>query len=189
MVKRRIENGEDPLHILEECQRGMTLVGERFQNGDYFLSELLISTEIFKRLVGMLDVANAQPHEPRGKVVLATLRGDIHDLGKNVFAALLKAQGFEVHDLGVNVEPARLVETVKDVKPEFVGFSALVTSSFASMKEAAQMLEETGLRNGLKLMVGGGVTSPLVKEHIGADFQTADAMEGVAYCMNATGGN
>jgi len=190
MVKRRIEKGENPLHILEECRQGMIIVGERFQKGEYYLAELMLSAEIFKRVMEILDpyIAKAHPQKPRGKVVVATLRGDIHDLGKNLFAALLKAQGFEVHDLGVNVEPAQLVAKVKEVNPEFVGFSALITTVFASMKEASEMLEEAGLRDRFRLMVGGGITNTMVKEYIKADFQTQDAMEGVAYCMKSIGG-
>jgi methanogenic corrinoid protein MtbC1 len=189
-VKKRAKKGENPLHILEECRQGMTIVGDRFQKGDYFLAELMLSAEIFKGIVNILDpyLAKARPPKPLGKVVVATLKGDIHDLGKNLFAALLKAQGFEVHDLGVDVPPATLVAKVKEVKPEFVGFSALITSVFASMKEAAEMLEEAGIRDQFKLMVGGGITNNMVKEYIGADFQTVDAMAGVAYCMKSIGG-
>jgi methylmalonyl-CoA mutase cobalamin-binding domain/chain len=189
MVKRRVEAGEDPLQILGECRRGLTLVGDRFQTGEYFLSELLMSAEIMKGAVGILDpyLAKARPPKPVGKVVVATLKGDIHDLGKNLFVLLLRAQGFEVHDLGVDVAPARLVEKVKEVKPDFVGFSVLITSAFASMKEASEMLEKAGLRDQFKLMVGGGISNPMVKEYIGADFETADATEGVAYCIKSIG--
>ena len=190
MVKRRCEKGENPLHILDECRQGMIIVGERYQTGEYFLSELMMSAELFKGVVGILDpyLAKARPPKPRGKVMVATLRGDIHDLGKNLFAALCKAQGFEVYDLGVDVAPALVVEKVKEVKPDFVGFSALITSAFASMKEAAEMLEEAGLRKQFRLMVGGGISDAMVKEYIRADFQTTDAMEGVAYCMKSIGG-
>jgi methanogenic corrinoid protein MtbC1 len=99
----------------------------------------------------------------------------------------LRAQGFEVHDLGVDVPPAVVVDKVKEVNPEFVGFSALITSAFASMKEASELLVESGLRDRCKLMVGGGVTTPTVKEYIGADFQTLDAMEGLSYCLKEIG--
>ena len=190
LVKSRSEKGESPLQILEECRRGMTIVGERFQKGDYFLAELILSAEIFKGAVEILDpyLTATDPQESRGKMVLATLRGDIHDLGKNLFAALVKAQGIEVHDLGVDVAPALVVEKVKEVKPDFVGFSALITSVFDAMKEAAEMLEEAGLRNQFKLMVGGGIASAMVKDYINADFYTTDAMEGVEYCMKSIGG-
>jgi methylmalonyl-CoA mutase cobalamin-binding domain/chain len=189
-VKNRVGKGEDPLQILDECRRGMTVVGDRFQKGEYFLAELILSAEIFKGAVEILDpyLTATDPQESRGKMVLATLQGDIHDLGKNLFAALVKAQGFEVHDLGVDVAPALVVEKVKEVKPDFVGFSALITSVFDAMKEAAEMLEEAGLRNQFRLMVGGGIATEMVKDYINADFYTTDAMEGVEYCMKSMGG-
>lgn len=190
LVKSRSEKGESPLQILEECRQGMTFVGERFQKGEYFLAELILSAEIFKEAVGILDpyLTATDPQESRGKVIVATLAGDIHDLGKNLFAALVKARGFEVHDLGVDVAPALVVEKVKEVKPDFVGFSALITSVFDAMKEAAEMLEEAGLRQQFKLMVGGGIATEMVKDYINADFYTTDAMEGVAYCIELIGG-
>jgi len=189
-VKSRADKGEDPLEILEECRQGMTIVGYRFQKGEYFLAELMLSAEIFKGAVAIIEpyLAKVRPPKPRGKVVLATLTGDIHDLGKNIVGTLLRAQGFDVCDLGVDVAPAMVVEKVKEVKPEFVGFSVLMTTAFAAMKQAAEMLEEAGLRDQIKLMIGGGVTTPMVKEYIGADFQTLDATEGVAYCLKVIGG-
>jgi methanogenic corrinoid protein MtbC1 len=190
MVERRLERGEDPLEILAECREGMAIVGERFQAGDYYLSELLLSAEIFKAAAARIEphLPNARGDEPAGTVVLATMRGDIHDLGKNIVATLLRAQAFEVHDLGVNVEPAALLAKVEEVEPDFVGFSALVTTSFKSMKEACQLIEEADLRDSLELLVGGGVTTPELKEWVGADFQTLDAASGVAYCVEKMGG-
>lgn len=190
LVKNAAEKGGDPVQILDECRRGMTIVGERFQAGDYFLAELMLSAEIFKGAVAILDpyLAKSRPAEPLGTVVLATLKGDIHDLGKNIFSTLLKSQGFDVHDIGVDVNPVLVVEKVKEVSPDFVGFSALITSAFDSMKQAAALLTEAGLRGQFKLMVGGGVTTPMVKDFIGADFQTTDATEGVAYCIRIMGG-
>jgi methanogenic corrinoid protein MtbC1 len=189
-VKDQAERGDDPLAVLEECRRGMTIVGDRFQSGEFYLAEMMLAAEIFKGVVSILNphMDKIHPPKPLGKVVLATLKGDIHDLGKDIVATLLRAQGFEVHDLGVDVLPAVLLDKVKEVKPDFVGFSALITSAFASMKEASELLVESGLREKCKLMVGGGVTTPTVKEHIGADFQTLDAMEGVSYCLEQIGG-
>jgi methanogenic corrinoid protein MtbC1 len=184
-VKERAERKDDPLGLLEECRRGMTIVGDRFQSGEFYLAEMMLAAEIFKGVVSILNphMDRVRPPKPLGKVVLATLKGDIHDLGKDIVATLLRARGFEVHDLGVDVLPAVVLDKVKEVNPEFVGFSALITSAFASMKEASELLVESGLREKCKLMVGGGVTTPTVKEHIGADFQTLDAMEGVSYCL------
>ena len=102
LVKGAAEKGGDPVQMLDECRRGMTIVGERFQAGDYFLDELMLSAEIFKGAVAILDpyLSKARPAKPLGTVVLATLKGDIHDLGKNIFSSLLKSQGFDVHDCG-----------------------------------------------------------------------------------------
>ena len=154
------------------------------------LAELMLSAEIFKAAMEILEprLSSARSQGPTGRVVLATLKGDIHDLGKNILAVLLKAQGFEVHDIGIDVPPAKVLETVKQVQPDFVGFSALITTAFDQMKTAAHMLDEAGLRKRVKLMVGGGVTTPQVKDYIGADFQTTDATKGVAYCLDIVKG-
>ena len=188
-VQSGINKGDSPIQILDECRQGMAIVGDRFQKGDYFLAELMLSADLFKKATAILEphLAGARLAAPVGKVVLATLRGDIHDLGKNIVATLLQAQGFEVHDLGVDVPPSVAVERIREIRPEFVGFSALITTAFASMKEASEMLQKEGLRDSLRLMIGGGVTTPLVKDYVGADFQTIDAMEGVDYCMNVVG--
>ena len=190
-VKSRAERGESPVQILAECRRGMTIVGERFQTGEYFLAELMLSGEIFKGAMAILEpyLAKTNPSKPLGKVVLATLKGDIHDLGKDIVAIMLKAQGFEVHNLGVDVSPNIVIDKVKETTPDFVGFSALITTAFDSMKQTAIMLQEAGLREQFKLMVGGGVTTPAVKEYVGADFQTTDATEGVAYCIEVMKGD
>jgi methanogenic corrinoid protein MtbC1 len=185
LVKSRAEKGEDPLVILAECREGMTIVGDRFQTGEFYLAELILSGEIFKAAMAYLEpyLAKVRLPKPLGKVVLATVRGDIHDLGKNILSVLLRAQGFEVHDLGVDVSPVKIVDTVKAVQPDFIGFSALITTSFPTMKETEQLLVEAGLREKVKLMLGGGVTSQALKDYVGADFQTIDASEGVLYCL------
>jgi methanogenic corrinoid protein MtbC1 len=189
-VGRRLERGDAPLEILAECREGMAIVGERFQAGDYYLSELLLSAEIFKAAVARIEphLPTARGEQPAGSVVLATMRGDIHDLGKNILATLLRARAFEVHDLGVNVEPAVLLAKVEEVQPDFVGLSALITTSFESMKEACRLIDEAGLRGSLEVLIGGGVTTPEVREWVGADFQTLDAASGVAYCVEKMGG-
>jgi methanogenic corrinoid protein MtbC1 len=185
LVKERLARGDDPLEILEACRDGMTLVGDRFREGDYFLAQLLLSARIFKGAAALLEPHLTATGEvpTRGRVVLATLKGDIHDLGKNILATLLRAHAFEVHDLGVGVEPKLLVERVRELSPEFVGFSTLITVAFDSMKRAAELLAEAGLREQLQLMIGGGVTTPMLAEQIGADFQTTDAAEGVDFCV------
>jgi methanogenic corrinoid protein MtbC1 len=184
-IRARVERGDAILGILEDARRAMTTVGDQFQEGTLFLAQMLLAAELFKEVMAILKphLGQARPAEALGRVVLATPQGDIHDLGKNILVTLLEAQAFEVHDLGVDVDPSRVVERVREVEPDFVGFSALITTAFASMKRTAEIFENDGLRDGFKLMVGGGVTTPMLKEHIGADFQTTDATEGVAYCV------
>ena len=190
LVGARIAAGDDPLAILEDCRDAMASVGARFQAGEYYLSELLISAELFKQATALLEphLAAARPGTPRARIVLATMRGDIHDLGKNILATLLRAQRFEVHDLGVDVAPEALVAKVRELQPEFVGFSSLITSSFESTRRAIADLGESGLRRGRRILLGGGVTSPQLCEYLGADFQTLDAMAGVDYCLDAMRG-
>ena len=186
IVKGKLEAGEDPLSILEEGRQGMTSIGDKYQAGDIFLAEMIISAKIFGEATDLLKphLEKALPATPLGKVVLVTPQGDLHDLGKNFFGTFLTTKGFEVHDLGVDVDPAVIVESVREVKPDFVGLSGLITTVFASMKRTADALEAAGLRDSFKLMIGGGVTSEKVRELVGADFQTRDAMEGVEYCIN-----
>ena len=189
-VEKRLGAGEDPLRVLDDCRRGMTLVGGRFQEGDYFLAELILSAEIFKEVTAIIEprLPRAKPGEARGRVLIGTLQGDIHELGKNIVVTLLRAHGFEVLDLGVDVPPSAVVNKAKEFQPHVVGFSALITTAFQSMKEAVALLEEAGLRDRVKVMIGGGVTTAKVREYVGADFQTTDAIEGVSYCLKSTGG-
>jgi len=190
LVEARIEAGEDPLQVLDECREGMNAVGDLYQKGDYFLAELILSAEVFKAAVAILEphLARVRPPERLGTVLLATLKGDIHDLGKNIFATMLEAQGFEIVDMGVDVPPKRVLEKVEETRPDFVGFSALISTAFDSMKEAVDILAASGLRERLKIMLGGGVTNATVKDYVGADFQTVDATEGVRFCMNTMEG-
>jgi len=126
---------------------------------------------------------NTTESDIKAKIILVTVQGDIHDLGKSIFATLLKLEGFKIYDLGVDVNPDIVIEKVKEIKPDFLGFSALLTMTFDPMKSIIDRLEKAGLRDNLKIMVGGGITNMLVKDYIGADFQTVDAMEGVQYCL------
>jgi methanogenic corrinoid protein MtbC1 len=118
-VRLRLEKGEDPLKILDDARQGMAVVGEQYQIGEFFLAEMMLAAEIFKQAVAILkpSLDKCRPPEPLGKVILATAKGDVHDLGKNILATLLQGQGFEVYDLGVDVEPSYLVDRVKEVNP------------------------------------------------------------------------
>jgi 5-methyltetrahydrofolate--homocysteine methyltransferase len=185
-IKERLNQGEDPMKIFDECKQGMDIVGEKFKNKEYFLAELMLSGDLFREATELIEpfLGDIKTEgDIKGKVILATLKGDIHDLGKDILATLLKLEGFEVYNLGVDVEPDIIVDKVKEIQPDFLGFSSLLTVTFDPMKEVIDKLEEAGLRDKLKILVGGGITTPLVKDYIRADFQTVDAMEGVNYCL------
>jgi len=185
-VKERLSQGEDPMKIFNECKQGMETVGEKYKNKEYFLAELMLSGDLFRESVELIEPYLGDKkieRDVKGKLILATVQGDIHDLGKNILATLLKLEGFEVYDLGVDVSPDIVVEKVKEIQPDFLGFSALLTVTFDPMKEVIDKLKEAGLRDKLKIMVGGGITTSLVKDYIGADFQTIDAVQGVQYCL------
>ena len=185
-VKERLIQGEDPMRMIEECKEGMALVGEKYKNKEYFLAELMLSGDLFKEAMELIDPylgENTAESDIKGKIILVTIKGDIHDLGKNVLGTLLKLEGFKIYDLGVDVNPDIVIEKVKEIQPDFLGFSSLLTITFDPMKEVIDKLEDAGLRDKVKIMVGGGITTPLVKDYIGADFQTIDAMEGVQYCL------
>ena len=185
-VKERISQGEDPMKIFNECKQGMKTVGEKYKNKEYFLAELMLSGDLFRESMEIIEPYLGEKKtegDVKGKIILATIQGDIHDLGKDIFATLLKLEGFEVYDLGVDVSPDIVIEKVKEIQPDFLGFSALLTVTFDPMKEVIDKLKEAGFRDKLKIMVGGGITTTLVKDYIGADFQTIDAVQGVQYCL------
>jgi len=190
LAKKRAEAGEDCMQIIEDCRTGMVAVGERFHKGESFLAELILVGEILKSVLEDLSpyMRAGAGNGNQGKFVIATMQGDIHDLGKNITANLLRANGLEVFDLGVDVKIETLIEKVKEVQPDFVGFSSLLTTTMPVMKDAVDQLIAIGQRDNLKVLVGGGVTTPQTKTYVGADFQSTDAMESVNYCKMILGG-
>lgn len=182
VVKKRLEAGEDPLRILEDARKGMEIVGKRFADSEYFLPDLIYSGEILKRIseIAKTSVSNASQPKRVGKYVIGTVAGDIHDIGKNIVVFMLDIHGFEVYDLGVDVPPQRFVEKINEVKPEVVGLSGLLTVAFDSMKETVEAIKAAGLRDKVKIMVGGSQVDERVKEYSGADAYAADAMEAVS---------
>lgn len=183
LVKQHLDAGDSPTDLVTELQTGMSLVGERFSDGRYFLSELIMSADLFTQAMKMIEpYLGGQAIKNHGSIVIGTPKGDIHDLGKNIFCAVARGSGFEVHDLGVDVPAQRFVEAVEQLKPQILGFSALITTTFDEMKKVVDELNEKKLRAQLKIMVGGGVTTHTVKRYIGADFQTIDAIQGLEQC-------
>ena len=182
-VKNRLDSDEDPMNIVHDLQKGMELVGERYNKGTYFLSELIMAADLFTRAMELIEPRlQGVIQEKLGKMVIGTPKGDIHDIGKNIFSNVAKGAGFEVHDLGVDVPVELFLEAVEKVKPEILAFSSLITTAFEPMKAVVDSLVAKGIRDHIKVIVGGGVTTETVRKYVGADAQTIDAVEGLEIC-------
>ena len=180
LVRKAIDNQLPPLSILQACQKGMDEIGSRFEKCDYFVSDLMMSGEVFKQIVIILDPLLAgSGMKPIGKVVFGTVKGDIHDIGKDIVVNMLKSAGFEVIDLGVDVPAARFVTALKESGATVLGMSGLLTLAFDSMKETVNAVAAAGLRDKVRIMVGGGPVDGNVCRVVGADDWGADAQQAV----------
>jgi methylmalonyl-CoA mutase cobalamin-binding domain/chain len=178
-VEQSLSAGVDPLAVVESCRNGMEIVGKRFSEEEYFVSELICSAELFQsvmdKVTPLLSASDDQGHKT--KVVIGTVKDDIHDIGKDIVIAMLRCSGYEVYDLGINVPPEEFVNKVKETGAKIVGMSGLLTIAFSSMEETIKALKDAGLN--VKTMIGGGMTNDLVCEKVGADGWGRDAMEAV----------
>ena len=183
LVKEKLEAGENPMAILTSCREGMVLVGKRFEAGEYWVSDLMMSGEIFKQVSVLLSsLLGTNALGTGGKVVIATVKDDIHNIGKDIVVSLLKAANYDVLDLGVDVPPQKVVEAVKESGATVVGLSGLLTVAFDSMKETVAALAAAGLRPNVRVMIGGGSISEKVQHYTGADAWGADAQSAVSLC-------
>jgi len=183
-AKEAMDAGIDPhTAITDGMVPGMTVVGEKFERGEYFLSELVVAGEVMKEGLKIINPYIKQDSSERlGKVVIATVEGDNHDLGKNIVTTLLGVHGFEVVDLGKDVPMDKIVDAVKEYKPEILGLSALLTVTMPEMGKVIEALKVASLRERVKVIVGGSpVTSEFAKS-IGADHCAVNAAEGVRKC-------
>ena len=183
-VRRGLDNGTDPQELLKACQLGMVTVGEKYEKSFYYVSDLMMAGEIFKGVSRLLS-----PHiktssgATRGKIVVGTVAGDIHDIGKDLVIGMLRANNFDIYDLGVDVRPDRFVEKVKETNARVLALSGLLTVAFDSMKKVISELNTEGLRNNLKIMVGGGPVNEGVCNYTGADGWGADAQAAVKLAL------
>jgi 5-methyltetrahydrofolate--homocysteine methyltransferase len=182
ITKERLERGEDPQLILEEGRNGMQIVGKRFAEGNYFLPELIYSAEILKGITAMVKpkLKKEVQTERLGKVIIGTVAGDIHDIGKDIVVFMLDVSGFEVHDLGVDVPAQKFVEKIRQTNAHIVGLSGFLTLAFDSMKETVGAIKAAGLRDKVKIMIGGGQIDDEIRKYTGADAYGRDAMTGVS---------
>jgi methylmalonyl-CoA mutase cobalamin-binding domain/chain len=180
LVSDELARGVPPETILEEMRQGMTEIGNRFAGGTYFLTELIMAAEIFGQTMKKIEprLTGGSGGEA-GDVVFATVKGDVHDIGKNIIVAMLRGADFRVHDLGVDVPPERIIEKLKETGAGVLGLSALLTTSFDSMKATVEALARAGLRDHVKVMVGGGPVDERVRAYVGADVCGRDAQQAV----------
>jgi methanogenic corrinoid protein MtbC1 len=190
IVQFRLERGDDPVEIIEDCQAGMRDVGERYAQQRYFLSALIMAGDILREIMEIVlpVVEHRFAQKSAGRVLLGTVRGDIHDLGKNMLLMLLRSYGFTTLDLGVDVQPARFVEAARDFKPHVIGVSVLINSAYPNVRETVSALREMMSAEGhsIPIMLGGQVDEHVCR-YSSADYWTTDAMEGVRLCQRLVG--
>jgi methanogenic corrinoid protein MtbC1 len=186
LVQQRLDVGSDPLQIINECNEGMRVVGQRYEQGEYFVAGLIMSGEIFREVVELVQPLVEQQSEGNasGHIMVGTVAGDIHDIGKNIFGMLLSCHGFEVTDLGVDVHPDIFSAKALEIKPNIVGLSGLITASFESMKATIVALraQSEAHKLSIPIVIGGGMIDEHICQYVGADHWASDAMAGVRLC-------
>ncbi len=190
IVDDLLAQGEDPQKILDLSSQAMQVVGERYQEGTYFLPELIMSGEMLRKIGETLKPLLAEKTDQTkklGTVVLGTVRGDIHDIGKDIVGFMLEVNGFEVVDLGIDQPEEAFVKAVNDHKPQVLALSGFLSVAFDSMKSTIEQVEKAGLREGMKIIIGGGQMDDTVRKYTGADAYGDDAMAAVAFAKETVG--
>jgi methanogenic corrinoid protein MtbC1 len=189
IVEKRLKAGVDPMAILDEARHGMETVGKRFAEGNYFIPDLVYSGEILKKINEIVKpkMVGAGGAKKGGKVIIATVAGDIHDIGKDIVVFMLDVNGFDVIDMGVDVPVDKIVDKLKESGAPIVGLSGFLTLAFDSMKQTIDAVATAGLRDKTKIMIGGGQITEEVRKYTGADAYGKDAMAGVALARKWSG--
>ena len=182
LLKGRLQNNDDPLEIMDDVKKAMKVIGDRFSKKEYFIPDLIMSGEILRQVFEKLgpklkEAQNSQ--EKKGKVLLGTVAGDIHDIGKDVVKFMLDANGFDVLDLGIDVSADKFIESLKEFKPKVLALSGFLTLAFDSMKEIIDKLKDAGLRDSVKIMIGGGTVDERIVKYVGADAYGQSAVDAV----------
>lgn len=186
-----LDSGTAPTEILADCRAAMELVGKRFEHGEYFIPELILAGEMLKAISAEVKPRMTVGHDDKkgAKVVVGTVKGDIHDIGKDIVVFMLDVNGFQVYDLGIDVPVQTFVDTIAEVHPSVVALSGFLTLAYDSMKETVTAIERAGLREAVKIMVGGGTVDEQVCKYAGADAFGLDAMAAVSLAKQWTGAN
>jgi len=191
ITRELIDKEEDPLKILGACSKALEIVGKRFEEGEYFLPQLVMAGEILQQISDMLKPRMKEGPEAKhhGKIVIGTVKDDLHDLGKDIVVFMLEVNGFDVLDLGIDVAPEKFVAAIKEFRPQVVGLSGFLSIAFDSMKETVHAIREAGLHDTVKIMIGGGQIDEQVRRYTGADAYGLDAMAAVSLSKGWIGGN
>jgi methanogenic corrinoid protein MtbC1 len=181
LAKELLTQGTDPAAILDDCRSAMEIVGKRFEEGEYFISELILAGDTLKAISAEVKPLMSQSTGTvkKGKILLCTVKGDIHDIAKDIVGFMLDVNGYDVKDLGVDVPVETVINEVKAYRPNIVALSGFLTLSYTSMKETVDAIKAAGLRDQVKVMVGGGTIDEKVCEYVGADGWGIDAMKAV----------
>ena len=182
LVKEALNEGADPWDIMQEgIVKGIRAVGDRFAKGEYFLLELTYGAELAEKLVSLVKPKlTTEQSKPRGTVIMATVKGDLHDIGKNLVIMQLSLNGYKVHDMGMDNPSMNIINKAKEVEADVIGLSALLLSTIPAQEEVIQNLKELGLREKYLVVIGGGATTQKWSTQIGADGWGADAVQAVA---------
>jgi methanogenic corrinoid protein MtbC1 len=182
--KMLLEDKKDPIRVLELCRNAMDLVGKRFEDGDYFLPELVLAGEMLEKIGAVAKplITSRPGEEPKklGRVLIGTVHGDLHDIGKNIVSFMLDINGFEVKDIGIDVPVQTFIDEINAFQPDVVGLSGFLTLAFDSMKETIEAIAAAGLRDKVKIMIGGGQIDETVRNYTGADAFGTNAVEAVS---------
>jgi methanogenic corrinoid protein MtbC1 len=189
MVKEKINEGIDPLSLLDDTRKAMEIVGKRFESGEYFLPDLIMAGAIIGEISKIVKphLQEERTEAKKGKVIIGTVAGDIHDIGKDIVVFMLDVNGYEVVDLGIDVPVDTFVSKIKEVNPSVVGLSGFLTLAFDSMKKTVEAIEKAGLRQGVKIMIGGGQIDEEVRKYAKADAYGKDAIAAVTLCRQWIG--
>jgi len=189
--KMLLEEGVNPLRVLELCRTAMDVVGKRFEEGEYFLPELVLAGEMLETIGAiakpLIKQGPGEAAKRLGKVLIGTVHGDLHDIGKNIVSFMLDINDFEVKDIGIDVPVNKFIEEINAYQPDVVGLSGFLTLAFDSMKETIAAFESAGMRDKFKIMIGGGQIDETVRAYTGADAFGVNAVEAVNLCRNWMG--
>ncbi|MGI6057880.1 MAG: cobalamin B12-binding domain-containing protein [Blautia sp.] len=179
------DGGTEAAEALEACQKGMDIVGSNFETGEYFIGDLIYAGELMTQAANRLRPAlvGGENAQQSGKMILCTVEGDLHDIGKNIVKAMVEASGMEVMDMGINVPPGKIVEKARDEGVHIIGLSGVLTVALEAMKETVEAFQEAGMRNEVRIIIGGAPITAVSREQTGADAWATNPQDTVRICQ------